>query len=350
MIINTLNKVTKTMRLKAAIRLEREPMLRRVSAVVVLLAMVLSGAVQATAVTGLYDGTARVKDRSDATRNAAYSVALGVVLTKISGRSDAPTRVAGALDNAQRYVQRYSYVAGGLIEVGFDSAAVNQLLDQAGLPLWDRDRPTTVVVYPQALQGMREAYMASENTARLRGVPILWANGVTSEQFAGAGVQKLQELAQQYQAAAVLLARTDPAAPTAATLHWQLVFNGATQEMNGSAEDGPNLAAEVLSRYYAASSKEAVSVQMEVAGIDNLDAYARATNYLNGMLMVRGTSVLSLQRDVLTVRLELRGNQESLRRALAVDQRLVEATAPPLDATAAPVTDSAGVLKYRYRP
>jgi hypothetical protein len=301
-------------------------------------------------VAGLYDGTVRVKDRSEAMRTAACSAALAVVLTKVSGRSDAAARVGAAINGAQRYVQRYAYVSGGFLEVGFDSAAVNQLLDQAGLPLWDRDRPTTLVVYPQALQGMREAYTATEQTARLRGVPIVWANGVTSEQFAGAGVQKLQELAQQYNAAAVLVARADPEAATAASLHWQLVFNGATQELTGSAEDGPTLAAEALSRYYAASGKESASVQLEVAGIENLDAYARATSYLSGMLMARSVAVVSLQGSLLTVRIELRGNQESLRRALAVDQRLVEVTAA-LDATATPGTTDAGAsLKYRYQP
>jgi len=318
-------------------------------ATAILLALFMVSTLQATTVTGLYEGTTRVKDRSEATRTAAYSAALSVVLTKVSGRSDAPARVGAAVDGAQRYVQRYAYVAGGLLEVGFDSAAVNQLLDQAGLPLWDRDRPTTLVVYPLALQGMREAYTATEQTARLRGVPILWANGVTSEQFAGADAAKLQDLAQQYNAVAVLVARMDAAATSAASLHWQLVFNGATQEFTGSAEEGPNFAAETLSRYYAASSKESVSVQMEVGGIDNLDAYGRATNYLGNLLLVRNLAVLSLQGDVLTLRVELRGNRESLRRTLAVDQRLMEVTAA-MDATAAPVADDAGVLKYRYRP
>lgn len=325
-------------------------LLRGLSATVLLCVVLIAGMAHAATVSGLYEGVARVKDRSEATRIAAYGVALSSVLTKVSGRSDAATRLGSAVAGAQRYVQRFSYVSGGLLEVGFDSAAVNQLLEQAGLPLWDRDRPTTVVVYPVALQGMREAYTATEQTARLRGVPIVWANGVTSEQYAGVGPQKVQELAQQYNAVAVLLARSDAAATTPASMHWQLVFNGTSQETTGSAEEGPNLAAEVLSRYYAASSKEAVGLQMEVAGIDNLDAYARTTSYLSGMLMVRSVAVLSLQGLVLTVRLELRGNRESLRRALAVDQRLVETTAAAVDTTVAPTADAGAPLQYRYRP
>lgn len=342
---NTLNRMTKTMLSAVATWAARGWLPAGV------LLLVLGGSwAHATAVSGLYEGTARVKDRSEATRTAAFSVALGVVLTKVSGRSDAPARVGAAVNGAQRYVQRYSYVAGGLLEVGFDSTAINQLLDQAGLPLWDRDRPNTLVVYPEALQGMREAYTAAEHTARVRGVPILWATGVTSEQFPPNGLPKLQELANRYDAVAVLVARVDPSAPTAAALNWQMVFNGSTQEMAGSAEEGPNLAAEVLSRYYAASGKDSVSLLMEISGVDNLDAYARTMSYLNGLLMVRNVSVTSLQRDVLSVRLELRGNQESLRRALAIDQRLIEAGAPAIDTSVAPSGNAANALTYRYQP
>lgn len=306
-------------------------------------------AVQAATVNGLYDGTVRIKDRSEATRNTAFAAALAVVLTKISGRSDAPSRVPAAAKNAARYVQRFSYLANGQLEVGFDSTAVNTLLEQAGLPLWDRERPNTLVVYPQALQGLREANMATEQTAKLRGVPIVWANSETSEQLPLNNLPQLQELARRYDAAAVLIARLGPGEVSAANLRWLMVFNGSTQELAGSAEVGPNLAAEVLGRYYSTTSKESMRLFMAVAGVDNLDAYAKTMSYLNGLLMVRAVAVESLQGDVLRVRLEVRGNQESLRRTLALDQRLIEAAAVDA-ATATPTGDSATTLTYRYRP
>lgn len=299
----------------------------------------------AVTVAGLYDATVRVRDRSEAARAAAFNAALAVVLTKVSGRGEAPARVGAAANNAGRYVQRFSYLANGLFEVGFDSAAVNNLLETAGLPLWERERPNTLVVYPQALQGMREANMATEQTAKARGVPVVWASEV-SEQLP-TGLQQLQELAQRYDAAAVLIARPAPGEVTAANLRWQMVFNGASQDMTGSAEAGPNLAAEVLGRYYSAASKESQRLFMEVAGVDNLDAYAKTLGYLNGLLMVRGVAVEALRADVLRLRLEVRGNQESLRRTLAVDQKLIEAGSD----TASTQAGNADLpLAYRYRP
>ncbi len=314
------------------------------------LACLLMGALtepaRAVTVNGLYEASVRIRDRSEAARNAAFTSALAVVLVKVSGRSDAPVRIGAAADNAGRYVQRFSYLANGFLEVGFDSVAVNNLLEQAGLPLWDRERPSTLVVYPQALQGMREATMATEQTARTRGVPVVWASAEISEQLPPANLQRLQEVAQRYDAAAILIARPGQGEVSAANLRWQLVFNGANHEMAGPAEAGPNLAAEVLGRYYAAASKESLRLFMEIAGVDNLDAYARTVSYLNGLLMVRAVSVEVLRADVLRVRLDVRGNQESLRRTLAVDQKLVEVE--PGSATQA--GDSLSPLAYLYRP
>jgi hypothetical protein len=311
-------------------------------------ALLLVAPSQAATINGLYDGTVRIKDRSEATRSAAFNAALAIVLTKVSGRSDAVTRVGNAANSGERYVQRYSYLSTGQLEVGFDGAAINNLLEQAGLPLWDRDRPNTLLVYPQMLQGSREAVMATEQTARLRGVPIVWANGQTSEQFPAGSTQQIQDLARRYDAVAVLLARPGPGDNSAANLRWQLVFNGATEELLGAAEVGPNLAADVLSRYYAAVGKDAVRLFIEVSGVDNLNAYARTLAYLNGLLMVRSVSVESLQRDVLRLRVDLRGNQEALRRALVVDQKLVEATALAIDTTSTPANGSTPALSYRY--
>jgi hypothetical protein len=309
---------------------------------------ILTEPARAVTVNGLYEATVRIKDRSEAARNAAFASALGVVLVKVSGRGDAAARVGAATGNAGRYVQRFGYLANGLLEVGFDSTAVNRMLEQAGLPLWDRERPNTLVVYPQALQGMREANMATEQTAKVRGVPIVWASAETSEQLPANNLSQLQELARRYDAAAVLIARMGTGEVSAANLRWQMVFNGTTQEMTGSAEAGPNLAAEVLGRYYSATSKESLRLYMEVAGVDSLDAYGATVNYLNGLLMVRAVSVEALRADVLRVRLEVRGTQESLRRTLAVDQKLIEAT--PDSAIAAQPGDASVPLAYRYRP
>jgi len=290
-------------------------------------------------VAGLYDASVRVTDRSDAARQAAFGTALGIVVTRVSGRQDAPAKLGSAVGNPQRLVQRFGY-NNGQLEVGFDSNGVNALLEQAGLPLWGRERPVTLVVFPDALVGAREARAAVEQTAKLRGVPLAWASE-TSEQLNNATSAQLRALAERYMAGGVLFAKVnDPI--SAASLKWQFAFNDAVQDMQGSAEDGPNLAADVMSRYYAVVAKDSSNVVVEISGVNDLDAYAGILNYLNGLTLVRAVEVDALEHDTARLRLELRGNAEALKRALDLDQRLL--TQP--SATA----DAAAILSYRYNP
>ncbi|MES1195929.1 MAG: DUF2066 domain-containing protein, partial [Steroidobacter sp.] len=97
------------------------------------------GAFAAT-VNGMYDAAVRVTDNTEAGKQAAFATALGMVAARVSGQRDAATRLGPVLNTASRYVQRYGYNSG-FLEVGFDNAGVNLLLEQAGLPLWGRERP-----------------------------------------------------------------------------------------------------------------------------------------------------------------------------------------------------------------
>ncbi len=304
------------------------------------LLVLFPGWAAAVSVNGLYTATVRVADRSEAARSVALADALNVVLAKVSGRLDAASKLGAALGNPARLVQRSGYVTGGQLEVGFDSEAINALLDRGGLPLWDRERPNTLVVYPAALQGLREARAATELAAKNRGLPLVWANAEASEQYPASALTQIAALGQRYEADAVLLARMTGSEQSAANLRWQVVFRGASQEAGGGAETGPGLAAEQISRYYAVSSKEAIRLVMDVSGVDSIDAYANTLNYLGGLLLVRGVAVEALQGGTLRLLVDLRGTAETLQRVLAVDQRL--------SAQESTVAEAGATLSYRY--
>jgi len=291
----------------------------------------------AATVNGMYDAAVRVTDSTEATRQAAFATALGVVAARVSGQRDAATKLGNALSAAPKYVQRYGYNSG-FLEVGFDSAGVNAFLEQAGLPLWGRARPVTLVIVPSTLQGVREARAAVEQTAKLRGVPLVWARTETSERVNITNAQQAQDLADHYGATAILVARmTDPT--TVTSVKWQLFFDGAVQEIQGSIDEGPHLAADVLGHYYAVADKESGITILEVVGIDGLDAYASTLNYLTGLSTVRNVKVATLQHDTVRFQLDLRGGVENLRRGLELDQKLA--------ALQTGVVDPSTVLMYR---
>lgn len=317
-----------------------------------LLLPLLSGGAVAAIVGDLYGATVRVADRSQPARDQAVVTALGVVLTKLSGQREAALRLAASQVNAVRWVQRVGYVSGGQLEVGFDTAAIQSLLDQSGLPVWDRVRPVLLVVYPLALMGVPEVRAATESIAKERGLPVVWTALETSDQYSVTNGVQIQALATQYHADSVLLARSstsisastsaDAAAVATEEWRWQLVFRGTSQEWKGTLDQGVHTAADQIGRYYAVSPKQNSRQLIEISGINSVESYARVIQFFNDLLTVREVSIQALQADVLRVQLDLRGTQLSLRRLLSVASMLTEQNTSN--------ADTAGVMSYRYTP
>lgn len=300
----------------------------------------------AVTVYDLYSATVRVADRSASAREQAVGEALAVVLTKLSGQKALAVRIASAQTDTARLVQRVGYVSGGQLEVGFDSERINGLLDQSGMPFWDRVRPVSLIVLPSALQGLPEVRAALELAAKDRGLPIVWAETENSDGIASKALAQIQTLGAQYGAQAVLLTRlaggAASSAGTPANLRWQLVFDGTSQEWSGALDEGVGLIAEEFSRYYAVSGKQVSQHLLEVSGVGSVQSYGQITNYLSTLLTVRRVSVQGLKGDVLHLQLEVRGTQVTLRRLLAVDKQLNENESSNAEA--------ADVLRYRYNP
>jgi hypothetical protein len=95
--------------------------------------------------TPFYEVTVPLGGPTEEDRARAFAEALQAVAVKASGRRSAATNrtVVGA--NPARYVQRYAKTADQMLKVGFAGTAVEELLQQAGLPLWPTERPVTVV-------------------------------------------------------------------------------------------------------------------------------------------------------------------------------------------------------------
>ncbi len=134
----------------------------------------------------LYQAAVPLKSTAEADRAAAFGEALKVAAVRASGRRDAgeAAAIAAAAADPTRYVQQYSTTTDRMLKVGFDGRAVEQLLQQAGLPLWPSERPTTtVLLFVPAIAGGARAVTAAERpperleverAAQVRGVPVTW--------------------------------------------------------------------------------------------------------------------------------------------------------------------------------
>ena len=231
-------------------------------------------------------------------RAASMAEALRAVAVKVSGKREAASSPAIAGANPTKYVQRYSTTADKMLKVGFDGGAIEQLLQQAGLPLWPAERPVTVIDAPVTDRA------AMESVAQLRGLPVEWAAGVGMPPSSARRA-------------------TLVGVPSGSEFAWTFTHDGRTTQARGSAETGIHLAADTLAaRYAPASTRSSSNLTLRVDGMDDLADYSGLLAYLRGLSLVRGVEVESLDGTVITLRVVVRGDRELLGRIAALDGRL----------------------------
>lgn len=315
-----------------------------------LLLMSLAGVpALAVPVPDLYEVTVPVTGN----RDAAFSEALRTVVVRASGRRDAVARLGGALSDPRRYVQRFGFLADDSLQVAFDSVSIERLLSQAGLPIWGRERPATLVLlnlagptgatrWIDATSGAAERDAISR-AASQRGLPLVWPDGPEYGQLDGEpAAAALLQTATRYGAHAVLLGQGRGDGAGGLTVRWTLASAEGTAETTGALDAGVQLAADTFARVFAASGSAMDSVEVEVSGIDDLDAYASTLNYLEDLTLVRDVALEQVQGETLQFRLTVRGDAAVLRRTLALGGKLV-----PQPAGEAPADRR---LRLRYQP
>lgn len=287
------------------------------------MAWALIAAVPATAATvgDLYETDQPVPNNS---RDAAFVEALKTVVIRVSGQRDAPARLGAALNDPRRLVQRFGFTADNVLQVGFDSVSIDKLLQDAGLPIWGRERPATLVLlnvvepdgYAHWISGDQPNTQRDIITkvARQRGLPLKWP-AVDPQGLDEASA--LQE-ADRYGANAALIGRAQ-----GGSVRWTLVSTEGASQLSGGLEEGVHLAADTFARVFAASGSSLGSVEVVVAGIGDLDAYAATLNYLEGMTLVRAVALEQVAGDTMRFKLAVRGDATTLRRAIALDNRLI---------------------------
>jgi hypothetical protein len=323
--------------------------LARIAAAVLASMLGASAAAAATA-PDLYETAQPV----GASRDAAFADALRTIVIRVSGRRDAPEQLGAALADPRKYVQRFGFTADNVLQVRFDNVSVDRLLADAGLPIWGRERPATLVllgvdepdgstrwVSAQATGAERQAI---ERAAYERGLPLVWAAMDAQDRAQAAASTTSEELlqtAERYGANAVLLGRM-----RGGVVRWTLISADGASESAGSLVDGVHLAADAYARLFAASGSALNAVVLEVSGVGNLDAYASTLNYLESLTLVRSVAVEQVSRDALRFRLAVRGDADTLRRAIALDNRLLPQAQP--GASGAPPQAEGERLAFRF--
>jgi uncharacterized protein len=199
---------------------------------------------------------------------------------------------------------------------------MEQLLQQAGLPLWPAERPaTTVLLFLPGVAGGSRAVTGAERAperteleraAQARGIPLAWPAETVD-----------QGSARQRAAAAGPTSAVLVGTPGATGFEWSFGHAGQTARGQGSTASGANLAADTLAARYAPGSTRGLgTVTIRVGGLDGVRSYAGLTQYLEGLSLVRSVVVRELSGDSVQLDLTMRGDLELLRRIAALDGRL----------------------------
>ena len=369
---------------------------------------------QGAIVTGLYEASVPVPDQSAQARSTALQQALAAVLVKVTGERTAGgvPALAALTQDPNRFLQQYHYeqtqdqndnsqasgvtyfdltrngplaIAGtGLVlHAKFDPDAVNQAVQNAGEPVWGRERPATLVWLALQDGSTRTILSATSNPAVVqamnsvatqRGIPLIFPSMDAQDQQAIAftdvwtGNQTaIQQASARYHPDAILIGNIYSMNAGQYAVRWQLMsgdsvqaWNGITGDLPSITTDGLQTAADDYAKQYAiaAGSVGVNGVPVEVDGIDNVDAYAKVLAYLNSLTPVKSVQVRQVTANSVMFRIDSRGSEANLANAIALGDLLrrvaqfpppaATTTAPNAATVAAPAAAGVATLQFKY--
>ena len=346
-------------------------------------------------VRGLYSQQIPVTNDGEAERDRAFSEALAAVVVKVSGDPrwlESPA-IERAIAQAQNYVEATTYISEliqlpledntasadtdeeqfytaeqRIISVNFAAALIDELLADAGIPVWDGNRPSVLVwMVLQNSAGDREFLTAGSNPeivkvmqdfAAARGLPIIFPvldfedRRTLSENI----VWNLDEAAissasERYGADSILAGRLHFTASGELVGLWQFqfqdeadVFDGFDSELKSYLYDPLNRITTQLAGYFAIIPEliGGETIRLRVDGIKNLNAYSALLNYVENLSLVSTVTTAEVDGERIELQLSLVGDTRQLYEQIALDRDLL-----PINNT---VQDSslATLLHYRW--
>jgi hypothetical protein len=351
-----------------------------------------AGAALAGDVGDLYQAQIPVASQAEAERTAALRAAFEAVLVKVTGRRDVGRlpRIQEALRQPIRYVQQYFYQPLPPAEAGeaqrntqvltarFDPQATDELIRQAGAPLWGRTRPTTLLWL--AVQDGNDRYLVGgdaalsgsiqsvvDREAQRRGVPVLVPMMDLEDRgklaFAdvwGDFQEVVLKASDRYRASAVMVGRLLREAGGGWSARWSLYQEGAADQWSASSGQWQDLiaggidgAADILAQRFSrpVSAEGEKTAELVITNVRSLVDYDRALGYLRGLDGVQAVEVGALEGERLSVRLQLASDRASLVRLIGFGSTLARdaaGTQPASSRGQPPPADQE--LSYRLLP
>ena len=315
-------------------------------------AALLGGATPAAAVPvrGLYEASVPVRGQGPENRDPALRLALEQVLVRVVGTRYLPPAALDLVPRASSFVQGYGYEPTGTgrelrLRATFDARAIEAALRAQGLSVWGVNRPAHIA-WIAINDGPQRAVLdtASADTrapavpaiADARGLPLqlpsmdaadrrmvtfndLWNGQTTGAEGASSRYNaRMIVIGRVGRESGQWLGRWTLLSGDGAAEDW--VSSGATLDQTLAA--GIHDLADRQAQRFAVQTGSARELQLRVYGVESLNDYGRALNYLRGLGPVRNAQVDDVAPGELTFRLRVEGDPESLSRAIAAGRVL----------------------------
>ena len=358
-------------------------MKRLTSMLALFLCLITSGQAFAVVVEDLYAVELPVADQTTTQRLEVFKQAFKEVIIKVSGTTTALEQPGfdRPLNNSARYVRQFRYItrktetadtfdAGQLIlRVQFDQDAIENLLREYNIPVWGKERPSTLLLI--SFDVNKNASIVSGDTtpdvieeleqlARRQGLPVLFPL-LDLEDRLQFGIRdiidgneaNIEVAAARYAADAVLTGQIVGRAGEGWQGVWQVRFAdqlfswsyraGSRQEVM---QQGISYLAQTLALEYALDTQAETEQQIlfRVDGMTALGDHVRVLSYLQSLDAVASARLVLIHEDRVTYRIDLRNSADDLSRLIGLGNVLEQQDLPQINAAS---DDQTVIMDYR---
>ena len=295
---------------------------------------------------GLYEASIPVRSQHPDLREGALRQAFETVLVRVVGTRALPQPALDLLARVSSFVQGYGYESSGAgrdlrLRAQFDARAIEAALRGQGLSVWGANRPEHIAWIALRDDGQRRDVLdaagaearapAVAETAAARGLPLVFPqlddtdrelvnfSELWTGNFTGA-----EGASNRYNARMVLVGRVGRESGQWLGRWTLLSGEGASEEwismgttLEQALASGIHDLADRQAQRFAVQTGSARELLLRVFGVESLNDYGRALNYLRGLGPVRNAQVEAAEPGTLTFRLRVEGDPDTLSRVIA---------------------------------
>jgi hypothetical protein len=313
----------------------------------------LSAAAAAVEMSSLYSVQVPLDPDDPDSRNLAYQTALIEVLVRMTGTTAVAEseQIAEWFPNAARYVSRFQPGPDNTLVVSLDGPGIENVLRQAGAPIWGSDRPLTLIwIAVDWGLGEREIVGAADEermpgdarsidrnrllrervmeVAERRGIPVLFPlvdiedlENISFSDIWGGFDDLLLLASERYQADTVLVGRIRADSPMMNRWTWYLGEERAS--WTGTTEEVVNLLADSLAARFAVDSQSPLdTIRLTISGIDSVKAFGRVQQFMENLRGIDAVMIDTVAGDRIVYEVKVQGGTERLQRALELSNML----------------------------